>query len=209
MRHGLLAQKLGMTQVYEDGAVVPVTVLSFDAPRVVGHRNMEKDGYTAVQIGMGNKHHPNKSEQGKVADGDAAPTYVREFRVSSDSLDSMAIGTSFDAKHFSDTSFVDVASVARGKGFAGVMKRHGFKGLRATHGVSVSHRSHGSTGNCQEPGKVFKGKKMAGHMGNKRVTKQSLRVIRIDETTNTLLVKGAVPGGVGTIVEVSDAIKRR
>ncbi len=207
MRTGLLATKLGMSQVYEDGAVVPVTVLALDANRVVGHRTAAKDGYTALRVGAGQKRHLNKAELGTAVDG-KAPQHIVEFRVDETSLADNAVGTPLDASFFAETNFVDVSSVAKGKGFAGVMKRYGFKGLRATHGVSVSHRSHGSTGHCQDPGKVFKGKKMAGHMGAKRVTKQALRVVRVDADTNTVLVKGAVPGTNGTLVEIRDSIKR-
>ena len=207
MRTGLLATKLGMSQVYEDGAVVPVTVLALDANRVVGHRTAAKDGYTALRVGAGQKRHLNKAELGTAVDG-KAPQHIVEFRVDETSLADNAVGTPLDASFFAETNFVDVSSVAKGKGFAGVMKRYGFKGLRATHGVSVSHRSHGSTGHCQDPGKVFKGKKMAGHMGAKRVTKQALRVVRVDADNNTVLVKGAVPGTNGTLVEIRDSIKR-
>ncbi len=207
MRTGLLATKLGMSQVYEDGAVVPVTVLALDANRVVGHRTAAKDGYTALRVGAGQKRHLNKAELGTAVDG-KAPQHIVEFRVDETSLADNAVGTPLDASFFAETNFVDVSSVAKGKGFAGVMKRYGFKGLRATHGVSVSHRSHGSTGHCQDPGKVFNGKKMAGHMGAKRVTKQALRVVRVDADNNTVLVKGAVPGTNGTLVEIRDSIKR-
>ncbi len=207
MRTGLIATKLGMSQVYEDGTVVPVTVLALDANRVVGHRTTEKDGYTALRVGAGQKRHLNKAELGTAVDG-KGPQHIVEFRVDETSLADNAVGTPLDASFFAETNFVDVSSVAKGKGFAGVMKRYGFKGLRATHGVSVSHRSHGSTGHCQDPGKVFKGKKMAGHMGAKRVTKQALRVVRVDADNNTVLVKGAVPGTNGTLVEIRDSIKR-
>jgi len=210
MRTGLIAKKMGMTQIYTaDGAHVPVTVMQLDACQVVGQRTVEKNGYTAVQLGAGAKKAKRviKAERGQFAKANVEPkAKLVEFRVSEDNM--IEIGAELSAEHFLPGQMVDVTGTSIGKGFAGAMKRHNFKGLRATHGVSISHRSHGSTGQCQDPGKVFKGKKMAGHMGATRVTTQNLEVVRTDADRGLILIKGAVPGSKGGWVLIKDAVKR-
>jgi large subunit ribosomal protein L3 len=210
MRTGLIARKLGMTRLFdEDGAHVPVTVLAIEACEVVDVRRADTHGYTAVQIGAGRAKPKNvtKPMRGHFARAKVEPkAKLVEFRVSEDAL--LEPGTTLTADHFVVGQFVDVTGTSIGKGFAGGMKRHGFGGLRATHGVSLSHRSHGSTGNRQDPGKVFKGKKMAGHMGDRRVTTQNLEVAGVDRERGLLLIKGAVPGSKGGFVRVRDAVKR-
>jgi large subunit ribosomal protein L3 len=210
MRTGLLAQKLGMTRVFDDdGSHVPVSVLRVDDCEVVAARRPDKDGYAAVQVGIGRAKAKNvtKPMRGHFAKAKVAPkAKLAEFRVSEDAL--LDPGTSLSVGHFVVGQYVDVCGTSIGKGFAGAMKRWGFKGLRASHGVSLSHRSHGSTGNRQDPGKVFKGKKMAGHMGDRRVSVQNLEVIGIDQERGLILVKGAVPGARGGYVRVTDATKR-
>ena len=210
MRTGVLAEKLGMTRVFDDdGTHVPVSVLRVQDCEVVAARRPDNDGYAAVQLGVGRAKAKNvtKPMRGHFAKAKVTPkAKLAEFRVSEDAL--LDPGTSLSVGHFVVGQYVDVCGTSIGKGFAGAMKRWGFKGLRASHGVSLSHRSHGSTGQRQDPGKVFKGKKMAGHMGDRRVTVQNLEVIGIDEQRGLLLVKGAVPGARGGYVRVSDAIKR-
>lgn len=210
MRSGVIAQKVGMTRVYtEAGEQVPVTVLRVDNCQVVAHRTEDKDGYTAVQLGVGRAKVKNtaKPMRGHFAKAEVEPKRkVAEFRVSPENL--VDVGAEITADHFLPGQFVDVTGTSIGKGFAGVMKRHNFAGLRATHGVSVSHRSHGSTGQRQDPGKVFKGKKMAGHMGNVRVTTQNLQIVRTDAENGLILVRGAVPGAKGGWLLVRDAVKR-
>jgi len=210
MRTGLLAQKMGMTRVFtEEGRHVPVTVLKMDGCQVVAVRTEDKDGYNAVQLGTGaaKVKNVNKARRGHFAKAKVAPkSKLAEFRVSSDGL--LDVGAELSAEHFVAGQFVDVTGTSIGKGFAGVMKRHNFSGLRASHGVSLSHRSQGSTGNSQDPGKVFKGKKMAGHMGDARVTTQNLEVVSTDEARGLILIRGAVPGAQGSWVLVRDAVKR-
>ncbi|QND14586.1 50S ribosomal protein L3 [Rhizobium leguminosarum bv. trifolii] len=209
MRSGVIAQKVGMTRVYNDaGEHVPVTVLRMEAVQVVATRTVEKNGYTAVQLGAGQAKVKNTSKamRGNFAIANVEPkAKVTEFRVSEENL--LEIGTEIKAGHFAAGQLVDVTGTTIGKGFAGAMKRHGFGGLRATHGVSVSHRSHGSTGSRQDPGKVFKNKKMAGHMGQTRVTTQNLEVVSTDEDRGLILIKGAVPGSKGAWIIVRDAVK--
>jgi large subunit ribosomal protein L3 len=210
MRSGLIAQKVGMTRVFaEDGAHVPVTVLKVDNCQVVAQKTEARDGYTAVQLGAGSAK-PNrvgKPMRGHFAKSNVEPKQrVVEFRVSEDAL--IDVGAELTTEHFVPGQLVDVIGTTIGKGFAGVMKRHNFGGLRASHGVSVSHRSHGSTGQRQDPGKVFKGKKMAGHMGNVRVTTQNLKVVATDAERGLILVRGAVPGPASGWVLVRDAVKR-
>jgi large subunit ribosomal protein L3 len=210
MRSGLIAQKLGMTRVYtEAGEHVPVTVLRVDNCQVVAQRTAEKDGYTAVQLGVGTRKVKNtpKALRGHFARAEVEPKRkVAEFRVSPENL--IDVGAEITAAHFVPGQYVDVTGTSIGKGFAGVIKRHNFGGLRATHGVSVSHRSHGSTGQRQDPGKVFKGKKMAGHLGDERVTTQNLQVVRTDADQGVILVRGAVPGAKGGWLLVRDAVKK-
>ena len=210
MRSGVIAQKVGMTRVYtEAGEHVPVTVLRLDNCQVVAQRTEEKDGYTAVQLGVGSRKTKNTTRalRGHFAKAEVEPKRkVAEFRVSPENL--IDIGAEITAGHFVPGQYVDVTGTSIGKGFAGVMKRHNFGGLRATHGVSVSHRSHGSTGQRQDPGKVFKGKKMAGHMGDVRVTTQNLQVVRTDADQGIILIRGAVPGAKGGWLLVRDAVKR-
>ena len=210
MRTGVIARKVGMTRVYtEDGTHIPVTVMQLDACQVVGQRTAEKNGYTAVQLGGGAKKakRVTKAERGQFAKANVAPkAKLAEFRVSEDNM--IEVGAELSAEHFINGQKVDVTGTSIGKGFAGAMKRHNFGGLRATHGVSISHRSHGSTGQCQDPGKVFKGKKMAGHYGAARITTQNLEVVRTDAERGLILIKGAVPGPKGGWVLIKDAVKR-
>jgi len=209
MRSGVIAQKVGMTRVYNDaGEHVPVTVLRMEGCQVVAQRTVEKNGYAAVQLGAGTAKVKNTSKamRGNFAVANVEPkAKLAEFRVTEDNL--LEVGTELKAGHFAAGQLVDVTGTTIGKGFAGAMKRHGFGGLRATHGVSVSHRSHGSTGSRQDPGKVFKNKKMAGHMGQTRVTTQNLEVVSTDEDRGLILIKGAVPGSKGAWIIVRDAIK--
>ncbi len=211
MRSGVIAKKLGMTRVFmEDGRQIPVTVLQMDNLQVVAQRTNEKDGYSAVQLGAGTAKAKRTSAgmRGHFAKANVEPKRkIAEFRVTSDNL--IEVGEEITANHFLEGQKVDIAGTSIGKGFAGAMKRHNFKGLRATHGVSVSHRSHGSTGQCQEPGRVFKGKKMAGHMGSARVTTQNLEVVRTDVDRGLLLIKGAVPGSAGGWVTIKDSVKKK
>jgi large subunit ribosomal protein L3 len=210
MRTGLLARKLGMTRIFtEDGNHVPVTVLAIDNCQVVAVRTMEKDGYCALQLGVGTAKVKNvsKAQRGHFAKAEVEPkARLAEFRITEDAV--VAVGAEITAAHFMPGQRVDVVGVSIGKGFAGAMKRHNFAGLRATHGVSVSHRSHGSTGQRQSPGKTFKNKKMAGHLGAAQVTIQSLQVISADAERGVLMIKGAVPGSKGGLVLVKDAAKR-
>jgi large subunit ribosomal protein L3 len=211
MRSGVIAKKLGMTRLFtEEGEHVPVTVLKVDNCQVVAVRTEERDGYTAVQLGVGTAKVKNvtKPMRGHFAKAKVEPKRkLTEFRVSPDAL--LEVGSELTADHFVPGQYVDVVGTSIGKGFAGVMKRHNFGGLRASHGVSISHRSHGSTGQRQDPGKVFKGKKMAGHMGNRRVTVQNLKVVSTDADRGLILVHGAVPGAEGGFVLVRDAVKRK
>jgi large subunit ribosomal protein L3 len=187
---------------------VPVTVLQLDELQVIGRRETDSDGYTAVQLGAGKAKAKNVAKPQRAAFGKAEvepKARVAEFRVADDAL--LEVGAHITADHFVAGQFVDVAGVTQGKGFAGAMKRWGFGGLRATHGVSVSHRSHGSTGNRQDPGRVFKNKKMAGHMGARNRTQQNLEVVRTDPIRGLLFIKGSVPGHKGAWLTVSDAVK--
>ncbi|MCL4111708.1 UNVERIFIED_CONTAM: hypothetical protein GTU68_023664 [Idotea baltica] len=211
MRSGVIAKKVGMTRLFmEDGKQIPVTVLLLDNLQVVAQRTPEKDGYTAVQLGAGTAKAKRTSQgmRGHFAAANVAPKRkVAEFRVSETNL--INVGEEISAEHFLEGQKVDVSGTSIGKGFAGAMKRHNFGGLRATHGVSISHRSHGSTGQCQDPGRVFKGKKMAGHMGAAKVTTQNLEVVRTDADRGLIMIKGAVPGSKGGWVTVKDAIKKK
>jgi large subunit ribosomal protein L3 len=211
MRTGLIAQKLGMTRLFTDeGSHVPVTVLKVDNCQVVAVRTDEKDGYTAVQLGVGKAKVKNVSQpmRGHFAKAKLEPKRkLVEFRVTKDGL--LEVGAELSAEHFVAGQFVDVVGTTKGRGFSGVMRRHNFGGLRATHGVSISHRSHGSTGQRQDPGKVFKNKKMAGHYGDARVTTQNLRVIATDGERGLIMIEGAVPGAEGGYVLVKDAAKRK
>ncbi len=210
MRTGLLARKLGMTRIFrDDGTHVPVTVLRLDDVRVVAARTAEKDGYTAVQLGWGLAKVKNvtKPNRGHFAKHKVEPkAKLAEFRVSADAL--LEPGAALSAAHFVVGQRVDVAGTSKGKGFAGSMKRWNFSGLEASHGVSISHRSHGSTGNRQDPGKVFKNKKMAGHLGQERITTLNLEVAAVDPDKGLLMLKGAVPGAKNGFVLIRDAVKR-
>jgi len=211
MRTGLIARKLGMSRVFADGGDhIPVTVLHIDSVQVLAQRTQERDGYVALQLGLSSRSakRVSKAERGHFAVAKVEPKkFVREFRVSDDAM--VEIGSELVPSHFVKGQKVDVTGVSIGKGFAGPMKRHGFAGLRASHGVSVSHRAHGSTGQCQDPGKVFKGKKMAGQMGGGRVTAQNLEVVDTDDSRGVILVRGAVPGAKGGLILIRDAIKKR
>lgn len=210
-RAGLVTTKLGMTRIYNDaGQAVPVTVLKLDSVQVVGVRTKEKNGYVALQVGSGTAKVKNvsKAVRGVFAAAKIEPKKkVVEFRVDESAV--VEVGTELKPDHFQVGQFVDVTSNTIGKGFAGVMKRWNFAGLRASHGVSVSHRSHGSTGQRQDPGRVFKGKKMAGHMGDRRVTTLNLQVVSVDNELGVLMVKGSVPGAEGATVLVRDCIKNK
>ena len=210
MRSGLIAQKLGMTRIFrEDGSHVPVTVLGLQNCQVVGQRTQEKDGYTALQLGAGTVKAKNvaKAQRGQFAIAKVEPKrQVTEFRVDADKL--IEVGATMQADHFVEGQLVDVTGTSIGKGFAGGMKRGNVGGLRASHGVSVSHRSHGSTGQRQDPGKVFKGKKMAGHLGQERVTTQNLKVVKTDVERGLIMVQGSVPGAKGGWIMIRDAVKR-
>jgi large subunit ribosomal protein L3 len=209
MRTGVIAKKVGMTRLFQaDGRHVPVTVLQLDDVQVIGRRETDRDGYAAVQLGAGSAKAKNVAKPQRAAFGKAEvepKAKVVEFRVADDAL--LDVGAHLSADHFVPGQMVDIAGVTQGKGFAGAMKRWGFKGLRATHGVSVSHRSHGSTGNRQDPGRVFKNKKMAGHMGARNRTQQNLEVVRTDPIRGLLFIKGSVPGHKGSWLTVQDAIK--
>lgn len=208
-RTGVIARKLGMTRLFaEDGSHVPVTVLHLDGVQVVAHRTVEKDGYTAVQLGIGRAKAKNtpKPLRGHFAKAKVEPkAKLVEFRVDPAALP--PIGATLSATHFVTGQRVDVTGITKGKGFAGAMKRWNFRGLEASHGVSISHRSHGSTGQRQDPGKTFKNKKMAGHLGVERVTVLNLEVAGVDAARNVLFVRGAVPGAAGAYVLVRDAVK--
>jgi large subunit ribosomal protein L3 len=210
MRSGVIAKKIGMTRLFmEDGKQIPVTVLQLDNLQVVAQRTNDQHGYTAVQLGAGTAKPKRVSQamRGHFAVANVAPKRkVAEFRV--DPANLIEVGEEIIADHYFEGQFVDVSGITIGKGFAGAMKRHNFGGLRATHGVSISHRSHGSTGQCQAPGKVFKGKKMAGHMGAVRVTTQNLQVVKTDSDRGIIMIKGAVPGPKGSWVTVKDAVKK-
>ena len=211
MRSGLIAVKLGMTRIYtEEGTVVPVTVLKVDNCQVVAQKTNEKHGYTAVQLGVGvaKIKRLSKAERGHFAAAKVEPKRkLQEFRVSPDNT--MPVGSEVTVDHFVAGQFVDVTGTSLGKGFQGGMKRWNFSGLRATHGVSVSHRSIGSTGNRQDPGKVFKNKKMPGHLGSETVTTQNIVVVRTDKDRGLIMLKGSIPGGKGGWVSVRDAVKRK
>ncbi|RUS65149.1 50S ribosomal protein L3 [Pseudorhodobacter sp. E13] len=210
MRSGVIAKKLGMTRLFlEDGKQVPVTVLQLDNLQVVAQRTAERDGYTAVQLGAGlaKAKRTTAAMRGHFAKASVEPKRkIAEFRVTADCM--IDVGEEITADHYFEGQYVDIAGTSIGKGFQGAMKRHNFGGLRASHGVSVSHRSHGSTGQCQDPGKVFKGKKMAGHMGSARITTQNLQVVKTDSDRGLIMVKGAVPGSKGGWVTVKDAVKK-
>lgn len=210
LRTGVIAKKLGMTRLFlEDGRQVPVTVLQLDGLQVVAQRTAERDGYTAVQLGAGaaKAKRTTAAMRGHFAAASVAPKRkIAEFRVAEENL--INVGEEITADHYFAGQFVDIAGTSIGKGFAGAMKRHNFGGLRASHGVSISHRSHGSTGQCQDPGKVFKGKKMAGHLGAVRVTTQNLQVVKTDADRGLIMVKGSVPGSKGGWVTIKDAVKK-
>lgn len=210
MRTGLIAQKLGMTRIFsEDGEHIPVTVLKLDNVKVVAKKTVETDGYAAVQLGYGTAKVKNvtKALRGHFAKAKVEPSKkLVEFRVADSNL--LEPGQELAANHFVDGQFIDVTGTTIGKGFAGAMKRWHFAGMEASHGVSVSHRAHGSTGQRQDPGKVFKGKKMAGHLGDARVTIQNLQVVKTDVDQGLIFVKGAVPGTENSFVLVKDAMKR-
>ena len=210
MRSGLIAQKMGMTRVFKDsGEHVPVTVLRVDNCQVVDVRRMDRDGYTALQLGAGTAKvkRVSKPMRGHYGAAKVEPKRrLEEFRVSEDAL--LDVGAEVIASHFLPGQYVDITGRSIGKGFAGAMKRHNFGGLRASHGVSVSHRSHGSVGQCQDPGRVFKGKKMAGHMGDTRVTVQNLEVVSTDVDRGLILIRGAVPGAKSGWVRIKDSVKK-
>ena len=209
MRLGLLAKKVGMSRFYDSSGINhPVTILKVDEANVVDIKTNEKNGYSAVRLSLGkSKRKNNKSVKGFLKKQNIpAFLFSKEFRVSE--TDNYKIGEKVTVNNFIEGQFVDVTSNSKGKGFAGGMKRHNFGGNRATHGVSISHRSHGSTGQCQDPGKVFKGKKMAGRLGNVQVTIQNLKVLKVDNENGIILVKGAVPGHKDSVLKIFDSIKK-
>jgi len=211
-RTGLIATKIGNSSYYSDnGNVIPVTVLKIDECIVSNIKTLEKDGYSSLQVASIDSKSDikkiKKPQQKLFANIKSNPKkIITEFRIDPENI--LEIGTKLNVSHFKKDQFVDVTSKSIGKGFAGAMKRHNFAGLRASHGVSISHRSHGSTGQNQDPGKVFKGKKMAGHMGSKKVTKQNLKVIEVDEENKILIINGSVPGRKNSVVFVNDAVKK-
>lgn len=210
MRVGVVAKKVGMSALFDqNGDRLAVTLLQIDSCCVVGHKTLERDGYLAVQVGAfdANPNRVTKQLKGHFAKASVAPKKVlKEFRVEENAL--LAVGTELTVNHYVVGQYVDITGTNIGKGFAGVMKRHNFRGLEASHGVSVSHRSHGSTGQRQDPGRVFKGKKMAGHLGDKQVTVQALKIVAIDPENNLIAVYGSVPGAVNSHVVINDAIKK-
>ena len=209
MRLGLLAKKVGMSRFYDSSGINhPVTILKVDEANVVDIKTNEKNGYSAVRLSLGkSKRKNNKSVKGFLKKQNIpAFLFSKEFRVSETS--NYKIGEKVTVNNFIEGQFVDVTSNSKGKGFAGGMKRHNFGGNRATHGVSISHRSHGSTGQCQDPGKVFKGKKMAGRLGNVQVTIQNLKVLKVDNENGIILVKGAVPGHKDSVLKIFDSVKK-
>jgi len=209
MRTGVIAKKMGMTRLFQDdGRHVPVTVLSLEGCQVISVREQERDGYVAVQLGAGSAKAKNvaKPQRGAFGKAEVEPkAKVVEFRVAEDAT--LEVGSTIAASHFVPGQMVDVAGHTQGKGFAGAMKRWGFGGMRATHGVSISHRAHGSTGNRQDPGRVFKNKKMAGHMGDRERTQQNLEIVRVDDERGLIFVKGSVPGSKNTWLTVCDSVK--
>ena len=211
MRCGVIAKKLGMTRVFsENGLAIPVSVLMLDNCQVIAKKTVDTDGYTALQLGSGTKKAKNVSKaiRGHFAKAEVElKNKIAEFRVSEDAI--LDVGVELGANHFVSGQKVDVVGISKGKGFAGAMKRHNFSGMRASHGVSISHRAHGSTGQCQDPGKVFKGKKMAGHMGDARVTTQNLSIVSVDVDEGLVLINGSVPGSKGEYVYIKDAIKTK
>ena len=211
MRCGLIAKKIGMTRVFDEhGSSIPVSVLKMDSCQVISKLTKDTHGYNALQIGYGDKKAKNlsKAERGHFSKNNVEPKEkIAEFRVSEDAL--IDVGKKIGVNHFVSGQKVDVIATSKGKGFAGAMKRHNFAGLRASHGVSISHRSHGSTGQCQDPGKVFKGKKMAGHLGDAKVTIQNLQIVRTDPDKGLIMIKGAVPGAKGGWVTLKDAVKKK
>jgi len=210
MRSGVIAQKLGMTRLFTDaGEHLPVTVLRLAECQVVAHRTKEKNGYLALQLGVGSRKvkRVTKAERGHFALAKVEPKrHLAEFRVSEDAV--IPVGAEITADHFVVGQFVDVTGTSIGKGFAGPMKRWNFGGLRASHGVSISHRSHGSTGGRQDPGKTFKNKKMAGHLGVERVTTLNLKVVQTDVARGLIMLEGAVPGAKGGFITIRDAVKK-
>ena len=211
MRTGLIAEKLGMSRLLtEKGEHIPITLLKVDNCQVVATKTAEKDGYTAVQLGVGKAKvkRVSRAQRGHFAKAKVEPKKkLAEFRVSDDAL--LKIGDELSVSHFLEGQFVDVTGTSIGKGFAGGMERHNFGGLRASHGVSVSHRSHGSTGQRQDPGKVFKGKKMAGHLGDECVTIMNLEVVLTDPEEGLIGLRGAIPGNAGGYVLIRDAVKKK
>ena len=211
MRTGIIGTKIGSTSFFnEDGSVVPVTLVKIDDCIVSGVKTKDRDGYCAVQLASIDKKSKNprvnKPQKKLFSSININPKkIIKEFRVLEENL--LEIGAALNVSHFEKEQKIDVTGISIGKGFAGVMKRHNFSGLRASHGVSASHRSHGSTGNCQDPGRVFKGKKMAGHMGATQVTKQNLKIVDIDLNNNLIAIKGSIPGKKNSTVFIKDAIK--
>ena len=205
---GVIGTKLGMTRVFKDnGTSVPVTVIEVAKSKIVQRKTPEKDGYYAVQVNFGSKKKVSKSLEKKFKDNNAKKGYLTEFNLSAEEFNFLQDSKEITLHPFSETKKVDVSGVSKGKGFAGVVKRHNFKTQDATHGNSLAHRAPGSIGQCQFPGRVFKGKKMAGHMGDKNTTVQNLEIEKIDLEDNLLLIKGAIPGSIGSFVKVTPSIK--
>ena len=212
MRTGLIGKKIGTSSFFnDDGTVVPITIIKIDDCIVSEIRTKEKNGYFALQLASIDNHSKNlkinKPQRKIFSSLESKPKKIlKEFRVVEENL--LEKGTTIDVSHFEKDQVVDITGISIGKGFAGSMKRHNFSGLRASHGVSISHRAHGSTGNCQDPGRVFKGKKMAGHMGSKKVTKQNLKIIDVDQENKLISIKGSLPGKRNSVVFIRDAIKK-
>ena len=212
MRTGLIGKKIGTSSFFnEDGTAIPITIIRVDDCVVSEIRTKEKNGYFALQLASIDNHSKNpkiNKPQRKIFSSieSKSKKILKEFRVIEENL--LEKGTTINVSHFEKNQIVDVTGTSIGKGFAGSMKRHNFSGLRASHGVSISHRAHGSTGNCQDPGRVFKGKKMAGHMGSKKVTKQNLKIIDVDQENKLISIKGSLPGKKNAIVFIRDAIKK-
>ena len=208
MRTGLVAKKLGMTKFVGADTSQACTLLKLESPIVVGQKTAERDGYDAVVVGakVANPKHVKKQQKGMFAKNKVeARRNLKEFRVLAKNL--VPVGSEIVASHFVVGQFVDISGTTQGKGFQGGMKRHGFAGLEASHGISISHRSHGSTGQCQDPGRVFKNKKMAGHMGNTRITQQNLEILEVDDENGIIVIKGSIPGPKNAYVEIKDAVK--
>ena len=205
---GLIGTKKGMTRVFkEDGASIPVTVIEICKSKIVQRKTLDKDGYFGIQVNYGSKKKVSKSLEKKFKDNDASNGYLTEFNLTEEEFNKLAEVSELSIDFFDERLKVDVSGVSKGKGFAGVVKRHNFKTQDATHGNSLAHRAPGSIGQCQFPGRVFKGKKMAGQYGNKQITVQNLEIEKIDVEDSLMLIQGSVPGSIGSFVRITPSIK--